>query len=509
MPIYASQHPMASDIASLAATRLLIVSNRGPLEFALDDAGALRRRRAGGGLATALSCVAGAKPLTWIASAVTEGDRMMAGRGEAIGLGGEKRLRLVAPAREAHELSYGTFCNPILWFLQHSLWDKLERADPQAEALVAWERGYQPVNRAFADAVLDEIWAGRGPCHVMLHDYHLYLAPFYIRQQAPYLPLQHFVHIPWPEPTTWEALPRAIVRSICEAMLANDSVAFQTREFADNFIATCQEYVPEVQAVEGETVAAQGHRTRVWVNPISVDVRDLQRHIASPEADPYREHLAAPAGLRTIVRVDRLDPTKNVLAGFEAFEALLQRHPEWKQRVRFLAFLVPSRAWIPEYRNYAERVFALVEQINARHARDGWTPITVFHENNRLQALVAMTLYDVLLVNPLRDGMNLVSKEGPIVNQRDGVLVLSTRAGAFVELQEGALTVAPEDVAETAEALHRALTMPPQERRGRSLLLRRVILQHDLDRWLERQLEDLELIAHRDIAWSEGAYAVS
>lgn len=507
MQTYADTHSTAEGGAQLAPSRLLIVSNRGPIEFTLDDKGTLRRRPAGGGLATALSCIAGSRPVTWIASAVTEGDRMMASKKDAIGMGDDKHLRLVAPSREAHELAYGTFCNPILWFLQHSMWDQLQRDDLEAEALDAWQRGYMPVNRAFADAVVDEIWAGRVPCEVMLHDYHLYLAPFFIRQQAPYVALQHFVHIPWPSAAAWHVLPRTIVRSICEAMLANDSVTFHTQAFADNFIETCRAYVPEIHRVEGDAIEYDGRRTRVWANPISVDVFDLQRQVASSEAEPYRRSLEATPDVRTIVRVDRLDPSKNVLGGFDAFELLLQHHPEWKGRVRFLAFLVPTRSKIPEYRRYSDEVFARIEGINARYGRPDWTPITVFHENNRLQALVAMTLYDVLLVNPLRDGMNLVSKEGPVVNQRDGALVLSHEAGAFAELRDGALPVHPEDAEETAEALHTALTMPPEERRGRSLRLRKAILQHDIDKWLELQLDDLNAIEHGDLSRFDHAIA--
>jgi trehalose 6-phosphate synthase len=162
--------------------------------------------------------------------------------------------------------------------------------------------------------------------------------------------------------------------------------------------------------------------------------------------------------------------------------------------VKFLAFLVPSRTSIPEYRAYTKEVFAQVEEINARHARSGWTPITVFHEHNRLQALVAMSLYDVLLVNPLRDGMNLVSKEGPVVNQRDGVLVLSVSTGSYAELRDGVLSVRPEDITGTAEALHTALSLPPVERRERAMRLRQAVLRHDLDRWLRLQLEDLNAV---------------
>ena len=475
--------------------RLLIVSNRGPVEYTVNDVGELEESHAGGGLATTLATVAKSRPVTWIASAVTAADRMVAADGAPADLGEGKQLRLVAPATEAYDLFYSTFCNPFLWFLQHSLWHQLRRTDPKAEVLHAWERGYLPVNQAFGQAVVEALRDTGGTGQVMLHDYHLYLAPRFIRNQAPKAILQHFVHIPWPHPDTWQALPRAITESICEGLLANDSIVFQTQESVKNFTLTCRAFLSNAHVTfDGGAVLHQGRRTRVWANPVSVDVSDLRGWLSSPEAGASKEKLASEVGERTIVRVDRLDPSKNIVAGFQAFDLLLNRHPEWAGRVKFLAFLVPSRTSIPEYRAYTKEVFAQVEEINARHARSGWTPITVFHEHNRLQALVAMSLYDVLLVNPLRDGMNLISKEGPVVNQRDGVLVLSVSTGSYAELRDGVLSVQPEDITGTAEALHTALSLPAVERRERAMRLRQAVSRHDLNRWLRLQLEDLNAV---------------
>ena len=221
----------------------------------------------------------------------------------------------------------------------------------------------------------------------------------------------------------------------------------------------------------------------------------MRRRAASPEAQGYLKKLEPLAGERTIVRVDRVDPSKNVVGGFQAFDLLLRGHPELRGRVKFLAFLVPSRTGIPEYRRYTERVFRLIDRINARYGDESWRPIEVFYENNFEQALVGMTLYDVLLVNSLVDGMNLVAKEGPVVNQRDGVLVLSTQAGAFQELGEGALAVNPQDVKGTAELLWQALEMPASERRRRASLLRAAITERSLLTWMSEQLEELHEVA--------------
>jgi trehalose 6-phosphate synthase len=328
----------------------------------------------------------------------------------------------------------------------------------------------------------------------MLHDYHLYAAPHFIRQQRPDAVLQHFVHIPWPRPDAWRLLRTPIVQSICEGLLANDSVAFQTQTFARNFIETCSAYLPDSEA-RLDQVTYGGRTTRVWSNAVSVDIWDLRRQLALPEAEAYRSKLAAPPGMRTIVRVDRLDPSKNAVVGFQAFGRMLAAHPEWIGKVRFLSFLVPSRTGVAEYRRYKDEVFAAAEEVNARFGTPDWQPVTMYYEHNRLQALVAMSLYDVLLVNPLIDGMNLVCKEGPAVNGRDGVLVLSETTGAFEELRAGAIPVLPHDVGGTAAALVRALALPSAERRERTQRLREAIVRHDLRRWFRLLLEDLDAMS--------------
>jgi trehalose 6-phosphate synthase len=443
-------------------------------------------------VATALTSIANSAPVTWIASAASEADRVVAADGRLLDLNGENHLRLVAAPKDAYHLFYNSFCNPILWFLQHSLWDLVRRPNLQEEALHAWEHGYLPVNQAFAEAVASECYGRQGDAAVMLHDYHLYAAPLFIRNLCPGAALQQFIHIPWPGLDAWQELPRQIVDSICEGLLSNDSVVFQTEASAQAFLLTCWAFFPSARIDFTRGIVTRGgHVTRVSSNPISVDVFDLRSQLSSAEARPYFAKLAEETGEKTIIRVDRLDPSKNIAGGFHAFDLLLRQHPEWRGHVRLLAFLVPSRTDIPEYQAYARKVFALVDAINARHGSSDWRPIRVFYENDRLQALAALSLYDVLLVNSIADGLNLVSKEGPVLNRRDGVLVLSTAAGSFEELRDGALPVTPEDIAGTAAALNLALSLPEEERHERALRLRRAVLRHDIGRWLQVQLEDL------------------
>jgi len=481
-----------ADIPSRTPDSLIVASNRGPFEHKRDVDGRMRRHPTGGGVATALTSLLARNELAWVAGAVSSADRELAGRGlRQIPMENGHRLRFAIADSESYDLFYGTFSNPILWFLQHSMWDFLgERADLKSDIVNSWGNGYVPVNQAFAEAVSDEIERARGVPRVMLHDYHLYLAPLFIRHRHPGALLQHFIHIPWPEPQIWQALPLPIIQSICEGLLANDSVSFQTEEFKRNFILTCLTYLPGATAdVAGSRIDYDGHSVDVFANPISVDVFGLRLQLADPVIQSYQRALSEGAGdLLTIVRVDRLDPSKNVLGGFQAYDLLLKRHPQWRGRVRFLAFLVPTRDLIPEYAQYRDDVLALIAGIDRRYGSKRWKPISLYHEQNRLQALAGLSLYDVLLANSIADGMNLVVKEGPVLNQRDGALVLSKTVGAYEEFSEAAFGVDPYDIEGTAEALHEALLLSAEERRERAIFLRRRIAKHDINRWLEVQI---------------------
>ncbi|HUH16709.1 MAG TPA: trehalose-6-phosphate synthase, partial [Methylomirabilota bacterium] len=225
--------------------------------------------------------------------------------------------------------------------------------------------------------------------------------------------------------------------------------------------------------------------------PISIDV-EATRHVASSRSARRRaDQLLGGAREQILVRVDRLEPSKNILRGFLAYETLLQRHARLRGRISFLAFLVPSRTGLREYGDYGRSVQGAVDRINARFGRAGWRPVQLFYENDYAQALAGLSIADVVLVNPLVDGMNLVAKEAVVVSQRDAVLVLSETAGAFDQMADGALAVAPADVVGTADALAAALEMPAEERHRRLATLRRGVEREDISWWLRRQLEDL------------------
>jgi trehalose 6-phosphate synthase len=466
------------------------MSSRGPIEFSTGEDGRLVQRRADGGVATVLGAVANTTDTLWLAGARGEADRIAAASGDAITLGHGSRLRLI-DCPEDIEDAHNEFCNTVLWFLQHSMLDRLDIEDLGAYALQGWYNGYLPMNRAYAAALARE--THERVESVMIHDYHLYAAPRFIRERFPNAFLQHFVHIPWPDFAQWDQLPGVLSASIVRGLLANDSIVFQTDANVQNYLDCVRRYVDGATVdMDAGVVTLNGRETRVWANPVSVKVEDLEEAIESEEAMLAQQKLAGKLGAqKTIVRVDRLDPSKNIDRGFEAYARMLDRYPQWRGQVRFLAFLVPTRGGIGAYKAHAREVFQQAEAINSRFGDADWQPIEVFFQQNRTEALVALSMYDVLLVNSVADGLNLVSKEGAIVNQRDGVLVLSQNVGAYQELQGNALGIDPYDVDATADALHRALAMPETERHIRADGLRRAVREHEFQDWLDDILRDV------------------
>ena len=474
-----------------ARNRLLTVSNRGPVEFQRNAGGEIIAVPGQGGLATALRSAAAIYPTTWLSSPMTDCDREIARNGG--GPSEDGFARFVPTDPETYALFYAGFANEALWFLQHSMPWPDEMDDERLEH--CWRDGYVEVNRAFAEEIVREL-NGASYNAVMFHDYHFYTAPALVKMERPDVFLQQFIHIPWPCPEEWERLGLPILGNILAGLLGNDSLVFQTPESARNFLLTVRETLPGADVdLTGGTARLYEHTTRVWANGISVDPCELESASRSEEYSRHRFLLRSNPGQQTIVRVDRLDPSKNVIRGFEAYRTLLHEHPELHEKVYFLAFFIPSRSDIPYYRKYQQQTYELVEVINREFGNMHWKPIRVLFENNRVQALAAMSLYDVLLVNSLADGMNLVAKEGPMLNLHDGVLVLSERAGAYAELAEGALGIAPDDIDSTAAALYRALTMSAMERRERASRLRRTIRRHDLNAWFGKLLDDIEVNA--------------
>jgi len=475
--------------------RLVIVSNRGPAEFETDEEGARTVRRGGGGLVTALSGLVAHRGALWIASAMTDEDAAVSR--EAGGAPVELELDgvvydvlLVESDPEAYDRFYNVIANPILWFIQHYLWDLSNAPDIRAEEAAAWDRGYEVVNADVAEAVLRSIADDDEPL-VMFHDYHLYTAPALIRERRPDAFLQHFVHIPWSQPDSWRILPARMREAIYLGLLANDVIGFHTTAYCRNFLHCCRELMElEVDYSRG-AVLNKGRETWVRAYPLGIDAGRLERAAASAEVAAYEEELLRRRRDHLIIRVDRADLSKNVLRGFTAFDVFLQQHPSFRERVTFIAHLQPSRTDVPEYQEYLERIEALAAVVNHRHGTTDWMPIDLRIYENFPDAVARYKHYDLLMVNSIFDGMNLVAKEAPAINTRDGVVMLSENTGAHEELGDCTLSVNPFDIQEQADTIHRALTMSPEERALRARRLREIVRQRDPGVWISEQLADV------------------
>ena len=482
--------------------KLIVVSNRGPVSFSRDGEGNRVAKRGGGGLVTALRSLVSHHDVTWIASAMTEEDRAVVGEadGEAIDEvardGSLYRLRLVEHDPAAYDWFYNVVANPTLWFLQHYLWALAYAPNIDPGLHHAWDDGYVPVNRAFAGAVLSELDA-QPDAAVLFHDYHLYLAPRFVRDAKPDVPLAHFVHIPWPEPDLWRVLPEPIRRAIHEGLLANDVVGFHAHRWRRNFLRSTRDLLDADCDFDRSVCSYGDGRTFVAARPISVEPAEFEELAESDQVRRLEAELEEHRREFLVLRVDRTDPSKNVVRGFRAFELFLDAHPELHGRVTMLALLDPSRQDIPEYAEYLGAIQRAARAVNDRFQRDGWTPVDLRIEDNFPLSVAAYKQYDVLLVNAIYDGLNLIAKEGPLVNERDGVLILSENAGAHEELGLWALSVNPFDLDEQAKAIEQALQMPREERHARLEATREHVRTHDVAAWLEAQLEDLDRWAAR------------
>jgi trehalose 6-phosphate synthase len=495
----------------LSNRKLIIASNRGPIEYHWDEASSSwDGKRGAGGVVTAMSAISRFVNPVWIACAMTEGDRRLArevgddyidwSQGDS-----RYRLRFVAPAESEYDDYYGRISNPLLWFLQHYMWDASRTPNINRDTRRAW-KNYEKVNALIAGVIGEEVERAGQPPIVMLHDYHLYLCAGLLRRRlSSDAVLTHFIHIPWPGPGYWGLLPADFREGIFRSLCAADVIGFQTSLFARNFLSTCSELLPGAEVdSRNATVTFEGHTARARVYPISIDVEGVLTLAESVEVREHRQRLRARCGDQTIVRIDRIEPSKNIVRGFQAFEQLLEDYPEYRGRVKFLTFLVPSRLSVPEYKAYLEEIMVAAGWINTKFSDGAWQPIELFVGENYARAIAAMQLYDVLLVNPVIDGMNLVAKEGAVVNQNNGVIVLSEGAGASEQLSRGALVVSPADVIGTSEALHEALEMSLDQRYRRSEWLRTSVAEEDITMWLHHQFEDI-LAIYREAGQSGNA----
>ena len=448
---------------------IVLVSNRGPVSFDRADDGTLTSRRGAGGLVSGIAPLVTKTDVTWLAAAMSEADREAASAGlvDAEGF----HVRLLDLDAESHRLAYDVVSNEVLWFAHHGLWDLSREPAFDATWPDAWA-AYREVNHAFADAVAEAAPEG---ATVLVQDYHLCLVAPRLRDERPDLACVHFHHTPFAPPVWLGALPDAAAHELLEGLAAHRACGFHSQRWADDFGAS--------------SGAIAGLAPRAFVAPLASDPDDIRATASSPECGAALSALDELVEDRVVIgRVDRVELSKNLLRGFQAYGALLEAHPEHRERVVFVANAYPSRTSVPGYRAYRERLEGEVRAINERFGTTGWEPVVLDVEDDFPRSVALLRRADVLLVNPIRDGLNLVASEGALVSDRSSVLALSPEAGAWERLGEAALRTPPFDVAGTAAVLHEAITMPEAERMDRAARLRALAEARTPAHWLADQL---------------------
>ncbi|WP_399138891.1 trehalose-6-phosphate synthase [Streptomyces sp. NBUA17] len=463
--------------SSFGAAQVLVASNRGPVSYEVREDGSLHAKRGGGGLVSGLSAIGPDAGALWVCSALGDGDREAVRRGV-----GEDGVRMLDVPADVHADAYNGIANSVLWFVHHMLYQTPLEPVFDAEFRRQWA-SYEAYNRAFAEALAEEAAEGAA---AMVQDYHLTLVPGMLRELRPDLRISHFSHTPWAPVDYFRLLPDDIAGQVLRGMLGADRLGFLTRRWADAFTACCD-------ALTGGLGS-----TEIGVHGLGGDADFLRKRSHEADVDERMAALRDEIGTmpeggarRTVVRVDRTELSKNIVRGLLAYRELLTRRPEWRERVVHVAFAYPSRQDLAVYRDYTAEVRRVAEAVNEEFGTADWTPVVLNLEDDFARSLAAYRLADVALVNPVRDGMNLVAKEVPVVSDAGCALVLSREAGAYEELGEDAVVVNPYDVTGTAEALHEALGLPAGERAERSKRLAAAGTALPPARWFLDQLEAL------------------
>ncbi|MBC7228889.1 MAG: trehalose-6-phosphate synthase [Actinobacteria bacterium] len=487
---------------------VIVASNRGPVEFRRAADGTIKAFRGAGGVVTAMSTALTATDAVWISTARTREDAVMArdAAGGRMAMPPDRPqywVKFIVPEKRDYDQYYNVISNSILWPLQHYLFDVIRRPVIDEAVHEAWNNGYRKVNRLFAEEILREIRASDKKPLVFLQDYHLYLCAHYLRRREPEVLIHHFTHSPWVQPDYFRMLPQGMRRELLQGMLANDVLGFHTHHYVNNFLQCCREGEAVRAAVDGKRRVVRYGQRDVFVRhyPISIDHEALERMAARRDVASHRERLRALAGeRRLLVRVDRVEPSKNILRGLLAYRDFLAGHPRWHERVVFANLLYPSRENLREYRDLRREIEETAAAINREFSTLEWDPVILDIEDNYPRSLAALMEFDVLLVNPVIDGMNLVCKEGAVLNRRDGVIVLSVGAGAYHELRGAVIPVNPLDVAETALGIRRGLELGDRKRRAMARAAREVVKQNTSFLWFLQQMRALRRVERQRAA---------
>lgn len=456
-------------VETVPGSDLLVVSNRGPKSFKLDDSGQPVVAGSAGGLAGSLQGIFQGTGATWVAAALSEADRAASREGLVSDDGID--VVMVEPDESAYQMAYDVVSNATLWFAHHHLFDSPRRPKIDHRWTEAWD-AYREVNTVFSTAVAEAAAEG---ATVLVQDYHLSLVPHVLSGMRSDLSIVHFSHTPFADPSVLRVLPTHAAVELLEGMAASVACGFHTRRWAEAFGACCASFGVEAPST--------------FASALAPDAQQLAERAATDGIAAARDRLRAmAAGCKTIVKVDRVEPSKNLLRSFWALDELLTVKPEWRGRVVQLSLSYASRQELPEYQAYGTEVEVTARAINEKWGTGDWAPVILDIADDPERSLAALTMYDVLLVNPLRDGMNLVAKEGPIINENSGMLALSTEAGAYDELAGAAIELNPFDLTETANAIATALEMPEAERAVRAAELKAVSTKRKPRDWLDDQL---------------------
>jgi trehalose-6-phosphate synthase len=483
--------------ADMSGGNIVLISNRGPNDFVWQDDRWIPRGAAGG-LVSMIEPLARQPDVSWFCC-VSEPPSASEARAALYTTAADQAdpehhiVPVPLPSR-IYQAHYGAISNEVLWMLQHHLVGQFGYSSLDAERHRAWQEGYLEANRRMVVAIRA---SGIKPRAFLIQDYHFYPLPALLRQVFPEVPSLHFTHIPFPDSATLKLIPHHWREAILNGLLGADVVGMQTQWDTRPFLGCCEELLGATVNYEaGTVISADGRLVRVQAFPASTDPAAVQATMRSELVARARERLARYLDKFSIIRVDRLDPSKNQIIGFQAFGRLLEMRPDLRGSVRFLAFLVPSRTDLSVYREYRDAVYAAIAEVNRRFAGEcGFDPIEVFYTHDREQALAAMEQCDVLLVNSREDGMNLVVKEWAVVSERPGVSVVSETSGVAAEAGPSALLISPLDIEGTARSLEWALDMPTAERQARLARLRAKINSWTSANWLNAQLEALNLKA--------------
>ncbi|MCC7106032.1 MAG: HAD-IIB family hydrolase [Chloroflexi bacterium] len=486
----ASRLPVAAGPSDLS---VVVVANRGPRDFVWDDH-RWTTRMAAGGLVSLLSPLARRPDVAWFCcvSEPPDAHRARGGLFTTAADQQESRLHVVPvplPA-DIYQQYYGQISNEVLWMLQHQLIGTDGYQCLDARRHLAWNRGYLEANRRLAGFIRRRVTSARS---FLIQDYHLYPLPGLLRESFPRTPIAHFTHIPFPDVPALKLLPKSWRDTILRGLLGADVVGLQTQHDVQAFLSCCADLLgAPVDRDRAMVEADDGREVAVRAYPASVDPRALRRTMRVAAVAAARDRLMPDLEPLSIIRVDRLDPSKNHRTGFLAFARLLEMRPDLRGQLQFVAFLVPSRTDLGVYRAYRDAIYRQIEEINDRFTPAcGRPPIVTYYTNDREQDLAAMERCDALLVNSLEDGMNLVAKEWAVVSKRPGVLIVSETTGVAHEAVDSALLVSPLDVEGTAQAMAQALTMNSAERSRRLARFRKRVEGWTASDWLRAQLVDL------------------